>query len=219
MPEAHGGEDMAGRLRIAFVCVLWLAGCAAEPVREAPLATRVEPPVGFLEHAGVMEDAASERSPVTSRQAPGFTLMDQDEKPVSLSDLRGQWVVLYFYPKDDTPGCACQANEFTALLTQFRQMNADVYGVSADSPALHRAFIAKYDLALNLLSDPDKSVMRTYGAWVDTALGDQQYGRVIRSTMIIDPEGRIAHHWPEVIPEGHAERVKDKLEELQGSYL
>jgi peroxiredoxin Q/BCP len=162
-----------------------------------------------------MEEAAAMRSPFIGLQAPDFTLPDQDDHPVSLSSLRGKWTVLYFYPKDDTPGCQCQATEFTALLAQFADMNAEVFGVSEDPPWSHQAFIKRYDLKLILLSDPDHAMMTAYGAWVQSSLGDQRFGRVIRSTFIIGPQGKIRYHWPEVIPKGHAARVRHKLAELQ----
>lgn len=171
--------------------------------------------MGCANPAAIQEEAASKRSPITGSMAPDFTLKDQNDKPVTLSQIRGQWVVLYFYPKDDTPGCTCEATEFTKTLESFRHMNAKVYGISPDSPASHRAFIAGYKLQLDLLSDPDHKVMSEYGAWVQASLGEKQYGRVIRSTMIIDPKGVIRYHWPEVIPNGHADRVRQKLAELQ----
>jgi peroxiredoxin Q/BCP len=160
---------------------------------------------------GEMEAAAAARTAAQGKLAPSFTLPDYQDERVSLSDYRGQWVVLYFYPKNDTPGCTCQATEFTELLADFRDMNAAVLGVSEDTPDSHRHFREKYELKLRLLSDPDHDVMDRYGAWVDTPWGE----RVLRTTYIIGPEGRIRHHWPEVIPEGHAERVKEKLAELQ----
>ncbi len=156
--------------------------------------------------AAVHEEAASSRSQFAGNPAPDFTLKDQDGRTVSLNGLRGQWVVLYFYPKDDTPGCTCEATEFTALLTRFRDMNARVYGISEDTPASHKVFIEHYNLGLDLLSDPDHAVMKRYGAWAETALGDKPFGRVIRTSLIIDPKGIIRYHWPEVIPQGHAER-------------
>ena len=162
-----------------------------------------------------METAAAERSRAVGKPAPGFSLPDQNNKPVALSDLRGKWVVLYFYPKDDTPGCACQATEFTKLLTDFRGMDAVIYGVSEDSPASHRRFIGKYDLGIDLLSDPDHRMMTAYGAWVRAGLGEDRQGRVIRSTYIIGPDGIIRAHYPEVIPAGHAERVRRRLVELR----
>ncbi len=159
-----------------------------------------------------MEEAAS-RAPLT--EAPHFTLMDQNDKWVTLSGMRGKWAILYFYPKDDTPGCACQATEFTELLMDFKRMNAHVYGVSPDDPATHRKFIEKYKISIDLLADPDHKMMSQYGAWVDSYLGRKKTGRVVRSTMIIDPDGIIRHHWTEVIPLGHARRVRQKLKELQ----
>jgi peroxiredoxin Q/BCP len=163
----------------------------------------------------IQEEAASGRSQITNSPAPDFTLKDQDGKDVTLSKLRGQWVVLYFYPKDDTPGCTCEATEFSKLIGQFKGMNAKVCGVSADSIPTHKIFIQKYDLGISLLSDPDHKVMKSYGAWVETSLGEKQYERVIRSTLIVDPQGIIRYHWPEVIPKGHAERVGRKLAQLQ----
>ena len=124
--------------------------------------------------------------------------------------------MLYFYPKDDTPGCTIEAKDFTELLSRFREMNADVLGISEDSVQSHCDFIAKYGVELTLLSDPDHTVMERYGAWVGSSLGDLRYGRAIRTTMIVDPTGIIRRYWPEVIAQGHAERVLKKLVELQG---
>jgi len=163
----------------------------------------------------VQEEAASRNSPVIGLKAPDFSLPDQNGKPVTLTSLRGQWVVLYFYPKDDTPGCTCEATEFTDLLGSLKGMNARVYGVSADTPETHRLFIEKFKLGIDLLSDPDKTMMRRYAAWVDYTFGDRKFERVIRSSMILDPEGVIRYDWPEVIPKGHAERVHEKLAMLQ----
>lgn len=161
--------------------------------------------------AAEMEDAAAERSTFRGQPAPDFTLPDQDGKPVALAEARGEWVVLYFYPKNGTPGCTCQAREFNQSHGRFQKLAARVYGVSPDSVASHRQVADDFELRIRLLSDRDRQVMRAYGAWVETPEG----GRVIRSTVLIDPRGRIAWHWPEVIPEGHAERVRAKLEELR----
>jgi peroxiredoxin Q/BCP len=170
-----------------------------------------------LQAAAVQEEAASARSAIIASPAPDFTLPDQDGKSVTLSQLKGQWVVLYFYPKDDTPGCTCEATEFTALMGQFRNLAAKVYGISADSTATHRIFIDKYNFDLSLLSDRDQKVMRSYGAYVDANIGEKTYGRVIRSTVIVDPQGVIRWHWPEVIPKGHADRVRQRLQILQAA--
>ncbi len=163
-----------------------------------------------------MESAAAERSTLVGRQAPRFTLPDQNDRPVALDDYRGRWLVLYFYPKDDTPDCTCQATEFTDLLFRFRDMNADVVGVSEDSPASHRKFSEKHGLGIYLLSDPDHEVMALYGAWAAGSPADPRQGRTIRSTVMIDPAGTIRRHWPLVAPRGHAERVREKLAQLQG---
>jgi len=163
-----------------------------------------------------MEAAAAQRSTATGKIAPPFILLDEVGNQVELAKLRGQWVVLYFYPKDDTPGCVCQATEFTGLLTHFREMKTKVIGVSPDTVKNHQFFREKYSLGITLLSDVEHQVMQRYGAWVRVRLGDQVTGRVIRSTFIIDPAGRIAWHWPEVIPSGHAQRVQQKLAELSG---
>ncbi|MCW8985482.1 MAG: thioredoxin-dependent thiol peroxidase [Thermoanaerobaculales bacterium] len=149
------------------------------------------------------------------KKAPAFKLQNQDETTISLSELRGKWVVLYFYPKDDTPGCTTEACEFTDGVADFEGLNAIVFGCSPDSPEKHREFIAKHKLGVDLLSDPDHKVMESYDAWGEKNM----YGRVtvgvIRSTVMIDPEGRVAHHWKRVKAKGHAAKVKERLEQLQ----
>jgi peroxiredoxin Q/BCP len=191
-------RSMEGGALLALLAIVSLAGCQ-QPYMSAQ----------------AQEEAASAHSQIIGDRAPDFTLKDQDDKDVALTKLRGQWVVLYFYPQDDTPGCTCEATEFTSLLGSLRNMNAKVYGISADSSSSHRAFIQGYKLGLNLLSDPDHKVMTEYGAWVQASLGEKKYWRVIRTTMIIDPQGVIRYHWPEVIPKGHAERVRQRLAQLQ----
>lgn len=146
--------------------------------------------------------------------APAFSLPDHNGEPVSLAGFRGRWVVLYFYPSDDTPGCTAQATEFTELLGRFQEVDATVVGVSADPPLSHRYFRAKYDLGIILLSDPDREAMRRYGVWRQVRWRDQTVGRIIRSTFLIDPTGRIAWRWDHVIPRGHAEQVHRKIEEM-----
>jgi peroxiredoxin Q/BCP len=149
-------------------------------------------------------------------KAPAFTLPDQDGKQVSLQDLRGRWVVLYFYPKDDTPGCTVEACEFTAALPAFRGLDAVVYGCSADGASAHQKFIAKHKLGIGLLTDADKKVMKAYGAYGKKLMYGKEVEGVIRSTALIAPDGVIAQHWPKVKAEGHAEAVRDALAALQG---
>jgi thioredoxin-dependent peroxiredoxin len=151
------------------------------------------------------------------RKAPGFAVPDQDGKTVRLSEFAGGWVVLYFYPKDDTPGCTTEACEFTDGIEAFEGLDAVVVGCSADSPESHRRFIAGHGLKLTLLSDPDHTVMTAYGAWGEkTSYGKTSIG-VIRSTVLVDPQGNVAYHWPNVKAAGHAEQVRAKLAELRRS--
>jgi enoyl-CoA hydratase len=124
------------------------------------------------------------------KKAPAFTLPDETGEKVSLKDLQGDWVVLYFYPRDDTPGCTTEACEFTANLRSFEKLGARVLGVSPDSPQSHARFIEKHQLGIRLLSDADHAVMEKYGAWGLKKNYGKEYEGVIRSTVLIDPEGR-----------------------------
>lgn len=149
------------------------------------------------------------------KKAPAFALLNQDERKVALKDLAGQWVIVYFYPRDNTPGCTTEACEFTAGLADFDQLDAVVLGISPDSPASHQKFITKHHLAFTLLSDPDHKVMEPYGAWGEKVLYGKKRMGVIRSTVLIDPKGQVAYHWPKVKAAGHAGQVREKLAELQ----
>jgi peroxiredoxin Q/BCP len=151
------------------------------------------------------------------KKAPDFTLPNQDDEPVKLSELAGRWVVLYFYPNDDTPGCTVEACDFTAGLKDFEKLEATVLGCSPNSTESHRKFIAKYKLKIDLLSDPEKKVLTKYGAWGEKNMYGKITMGVIRSTAIIDPQGKVARHWPKVKAAGHAEAVKEALKELRGS--
>ncbi len=148
------------------------------------------------------------------KDAPAFSLANQDGKTISLKDFAGQWLVLYFYPKDDTPGCTTEACEFTAGIADFQKLKAKVLGVSPDSPERHRKFIEKYTLKLELLSDPDHQVLEKYSAWGTKMMYGKESQGVIRSTVIISPDGVVAAHWPKVKAEGHAGQVAKKLAEL-----
>lgn len=202
----HWRAPLFDAMRRLKLFPLLLAACASAP-RSEP-----SPQPG----SEAMERAASVQSMAVGRPAPRFRLPDQDGRPVGLEQFRDRWIVLYFYPKDDTPGCLCEAQEFTELIARFDEMGAEVVGISPDPPASHRAFKAKYGLKLTLLSDRDKRVMRQYGAWVRGEIAGEPFQRVVRSTCIIGPKGWIVEHYPEVIPQGHAERVLKRLKELQG---
>ena len=146
--------------------------------------------------------------------APDFALSDAEGRSVRLSDFRGQWVVLYFYPRDNTPGCTRQACAFAAAYDGLRQKGAVVVGVSKDSAASHKKFAEKYGLPFVLLSDPDHAVLELYDVWKEK----KQYGKVsmgtVRSTYIIDPEGVIRRAMPKVKPDTNAADVLAALEEL-----
>jgi peroxiredoxin Q/BCP len=156
----------------------------------------------------------SEQVITVGKKAPEFALQDQDEKTVKLGDFKGRWVVLYFYPKDDTPGCTVEACDFTAGLKDFEGLEAVVLGCSPDSPESHRKFIAKYKLKIRLLSDPDHAVLEKYGAWGEKNMYGKINMGVIRSTVIIDPAGKVLRHWPKVRADGHAAEVREALKDL-----
>lgn len=147
--------------------------------------------------------------------APDFSLKDQAGTQRSLSDARGSWLVLYFYPKDDTPGCTTEACSFRDTLPRFENLDALVWGVSADDEAAHEAFTQKYDLNFPLLVDPDRSMLEAYGTWGERQFAGNRYMGVSRTTYLIDPEGRVARVWVQVDPEVHAQEVAEVLEELQ----
>ena len=156
-------------------------------------------------------------------KAPNFTLPDENGKMVSLNDYAGKWLVVYFYPKDDTPGCTKEACDFTDNRNEFAGLNAEVVGISRDDADAHQKFIAKYDLNVTLLSDPDHTVHEAYGAWGTKINYGKEIVGVIRSTFIISPDGGIAALWKKVSVRvkrksgevKHANKVKEKLAELQ----
>ena len=149
------------------------------------------------------------------KKAPAFTLTDESGEKVRLRELAGSWVVLYFYPRDDTPGCTVEACDFTSGLKSFEKLGAKVYGCSPDSAESHQKFIKKYKLKVKLLSDPSRKAMEKYGAWGEKNMYGKIVVGVIRSTVLIDPKGKVAKHWKRVKTKGHAESVRKALEELQ----
>ncbi|WP_152560755.1 thioredoxin-dependent thiol peroxidase [Thermus caliditerrae] len=149
--------------------------------------------------------------------APDFALPDQDGRLHRLADYRGRWVVLYFYPKDDTPGCTKEACGFRDRMGDLQDLGAVVLGVSADGVESHKRFAEKYGLNFPLLADPERQAILAYGAWGKKNLYGKEYEGVLRQTFLIDPEGRIAKVWRKVSPEGHAEEVAEALRALRGS--
>jgi peroxiredoxin Q/BCP len=147
-------------------------------------------------------------APAAGTDAPLFELKDQAGKTARLSDLEGKWVVLYFYPRDDTPGCTREACNFRDNYEAIQAAGAVVLGVSGDSAASHQKFAAKYELPFALLvDDDDHSAARAYGAWGPKTSYGKTYEGTIRSTFVIDPAGRIAKVWPKVKPDTHGEEV------------
>ena len=148
--------------------------------------------------------------------APDFCLSNQDDVEICLRDLRGKWIVLYFYPKDSTPGCTTEACEFTAAVEEYDDMGAIVLGVSADSTKSHRNFIEKQSLEITLLSDPTTQMMQEYGVWAMKKNYGKEYMGVVRSTCIIDPKGVVRAVWSNVKVNDHVAKVKEELARLQG---
>ena len=148
-------------------------------------------------------------------QAPAFGLADQDGQTHTLDGYRGRWLVVYFYPKDDTPGCTKEACSFRDAAGGLAALDAAVVGVSADDAGAHQKFAQKYDLNFPLLVDPDKTMLEAYGAWGEKQKYGKRYMGVARITYVIDPEGKVAKVWPNVNAEGHADEVRAALTELQ----
>ncbi|HUY66398.1 MAG TPA: thioredoxin-dependent thiol peroxidase [Acidimicrobiales bacterium] len=140
-------------------------------------------------------------------KAPAFTLADQDGARVSLKDFKGGQVVIYFYPRDDTPGCTKEACQFNDNLRAFARAQVPVLGISGDSADRHKAFRAKYGLKFPLLTDSDHSVGEAYGAWGEKTLYGKKSVGVIRSTFLIGPGGKVARAWYHVKADGHAAKV------------
>jgi len=145
---------------------------------------------------------------------PDFCLPNQDEEEICFRDIRGRWIVLYFYPKDNTKGCTVEACDFSQKLPNFTTKGAIILGVSPDSPAKHRDFIEKQNLKITLLADEERDLCNKFGVWQMKKNFGKEYMGIVRSTFIINPEGIIAHRWKSVQVKEHARRVEDKLSKL-----
>jgi thioredoxin-dependent peroxiredoxin len=145
------------------------------------------------------------------QSAPTFTALDRDGKNISLEDFRGGWLVLYFYPKDNTPGCTTQAIEFTAKLPEFTALNTQVVGISPDSIAAHGKFIDKQKLAIILLSDPEHQIAEAYDVWQLKKFMGKEFMGIIRSTFLIDPSGKIVKIWSSVKVKNHVDAVLQEV--------
>ncbi|PZV25319.1 MAG: thioredoxin-dependent thiol peroxidase [Snowella sp.] len=152
--------------------------------------------------------------PAIGQPAPAFSATNQDDKTLTLLDFQGSWLILYFYPKDNTPGCTTEAIDFSQKQAEWENLNVKVLGVSPDSVKSHCKFIEKHSLTVQLLSDPDHEVAESYGVWGLKKFMGKEYMGIIRSTFLIDPSGNIAYVWPSVKVKGHVESVLAKVKEL-----
>ena len=147
-------------------------------------------------------------------KAPSFKLKNQDGKIISIADLKGKPIVLYFYPKDDTPGCTKEACNFRDEFPKFGKVKAEIIGVSIDSVESHKKFANKYKLPFNLLSDEKKEVVEKYGVWQEKSMYGKKYMGIVRTTFIIDTEGKINKIFPKVKVDDHNKEVMEALKEL-----
>ena len=143
-------------------------------------------------------------------KAPDFSMPSTDG-PIQLKDFKGSYLVLYFYPKDDTPGCTTEARDFTSLAAEFAKRNAKIVGVSRDPMAKHEKFAAKHELDVILASDESGETTESYGTWVEKNMYGKRYMGVARATFLIDPSGTIIKSWKKVRVKGHAEAVLEEL--------
>ena len=146
--------------------------------------------------------------------APTFTLQDQDDRSVALEDLKGTPVVIYFYPKDDTPGCTTQACDIRDHWAEFEDAGVAVLGISPDDVDRHARFADKYDLPHRLLADPQREAIDAYGTWGTKKMYGKEFEGVIRSTVLVGRDGNVAAVWPKVDPKEHADQVLAAIAEL-----
>lgn len=156
--------------------------------------------------------------PKEGSKAPAFTLPDENGKEHSLAEVKGSWLLLYFYPKDDTTGCTREACAIRDDIPQFGKLDATVWGVSADSQASHRKFSDKYSLPFRLLSDPDKKTINAYGVWGKKKFMGREYEGILRTSFLVDPSGKIAKVYEKVKPLEHAQEVLADLTILQNDH-
>jgi len=148
------------------------------------------------------------------KKAPAFCLPDQNGKTICLKNLLGNYVVLYFYPKDNTPGCTTEAIDFTKNKDAFAKLGAVIIGISSDDQKSHCSFIENHKLDIILLSDPDKRVIKEYGAWGEKSFMGKTFDGIIRSTFLIDRKGSIVFEWKKVKVAGHAQEILEKIKSL-----
>ena len=145
---------------------------------------------------------------------PNFCLPNQDKEEICFRDIKGRWIVLYFYPRDNTPSCTVEACDFTEAISDFRGLGAIVLGISPDTPRKHRNFIAKNDLKVTLLADESRELCKIFGVWRLKKNYGKTYMGVVRSTFLISPDGKIAFKWENIKVRRHIKNVKEKLVSL-----
>jgi thioredoxin-dependent peroxiredoxin len=149
--------------------------------------------------------------PFIGKKAISFCLPDSAGSSICLDSFRGRWIILYFYPRDNTPGCTIEAMQFNAALEKFADLGAQVIGVSSDSPESHQKFAEKHNLSILLLSDTEHTVIKAFDAWKPKTMFGKEFFGTQRDTFLIDPRGIIVAVWRKVNPKGHAEEVKSAL--------
>jgi len=148
-------------------------------------------------------------------KAPLFVLESTNNTFYSLKDSLSKFVVLYFYPKDDTPGCTIETNDFNRLLSKFKKLNCDVYGISKDNTKSHKKFKVKYNIKFDLLADEEVKVIKNYKVWAKKKFMGKEFMGIVRSTFLIDPKGKILKIWSNVKVKDHAQEVLDALKNIQ----
>jgi len=152
------------------------------------------------------------------QKAPGFKLPDQEGEIHDLKDYLSNWVLIYFYPKDDTSGCTAEACAVRDELPNFKKLKCKVFGISPDTVESHKKFAEKYKLNFTILADPDKKVLEKYGVWQEKSMYGRKYMGVIRSSYLIDPNGKVTKVYEKVKPEQHADQVLEDLVQLKKTW-
>lgn len=156
-------------------------------------------------------------SDLLNKQAPDFNLPDQNIQPHKLSDYAGKWLILYFYPKDDTPGCTTEACSFRDNLEGLKKEGVEVVGVSKDTVSSHEKFVNKYNLNFTLLADPQIEIIKAYGAWGKKKFMGKEFEGTLRTTFLINPEGKIVKVYEGVKPQDHALQIENDFKSLSNA--